>query len=142
MRRLPAVAAVLLVACAVLSADEEASNTPVVRTDEWGRCYARAVPSESYGQKGTTKVYAVRPGDDALVYSFTWYSNRIYLHCAIGRANEQTGLSVVRFGPWARGHYPSATDLALALYFRGTLVRQYSTLDLSSIQRRARSFRR
>jgi hypothetical protein len=118
-------------ACAVLAADQEASNTPFIRADQWGRCYAKAVPSESYGAKGTTKVYMVQPGDDALLYTFDWYSNNIYLQCVVGRPNEQIGLSLVRFGPWARGRDASTEDVALAFYFRGQLVRQYSTLDIA-----------
>jgi hypothetical protein len=38
--------------------------------------------------------------------------------------------SVVRFGPWNRGHNPSTEDLALAFYLDGKLLKRYSTLDI------------
>jgi hypothetical protein len=73
----------------------------------------------------------VQPGDDALIHTFDWYANEIYLHCGVGRPNEQIGVSVVRFGNWAGGRSASADQIAVMFYFRGTLVRQYSTLDIA-----------
>ncbi len=118
------------VACRCIHADDEASNIPYVKTDRWGRCYAKSVPAESYGSKGTTRIFAVAPGNDTIIDTFDWYSGEIYLECATGHANEQVGTSVVQIGPWARGREASVGHLALAFYFRGRLVRRYSTLDL------------
>jgi hypothetical protein len=121
----------VLMACAYVCADDEASNVPIVKTDQWGRCYAKSVPNELYGTKGTTRVYSVQAGEDLLLHPFDWFSKEIYLQCNVGRPNEQVGTSVVRFGPWAPGYRAAAGHLAIAFYFRGQLVKQYSTLDIA-----------
>jgi hypothetical protein len=73
----------------------------------------------------------VQSGDDALLHTFSWYSNRIYLECGIAHAGQQIGTSVVQFGPWARGRKANAKDLAMAFYFGNKLVKRYSTLDIA-----------
>lgn len=131
MRRLGIGIWLALIACACAYADQEASNVPIIRINQWGSCYAKSVPSELYGSKGTTKVYSVQPGEDSLRHTFDWYSQQIYLECGVGRPNEQLGISVVRFGLWARGAKATVEQMALAFYFRGQLVKQYSTLDIA-----------
>lgn len=131
MRRLwPTICLALLVA-ATAAADDEASNRTHIRTDQWGYCYAKSVPSEDYGSKGTTKIYSVRPAEDILLQTFDWYASEIYLKCVVGRSDDQLGVSVVRLGSWARGPRATADQMAIAFYFRGVLVRQYSTLEIA-----------
>ena len=112
-------------------ADEEASNWPIVQSAEYGRCYLKSVPSESYGSKGQTYVYSVTAQADQLLVTYPWYSNQIWLHCAVSNGKSATGISVVRRGPWSRGRRASAQDLALAFAFNGKEVKRYSSLDLA-----------
>src|SRR5947207_266179 len=102
------------VCCLILAlsvfADEEASNSVYVKTDIYGRIYAKCIPDESYGSKGTTRIYAVDKEDDKLESTYPWYASDIYL------MNTASGISVVRMGPWARGRKAVQSDLAIAFY--------------------------
>jgi hypothetical protein len=112
-------------------ADEEASNVAHVVASQYGRCYARSVPTAPYEQEGSTRVYVVEPSRDRLVYSFNWFSQSLYLECNVSAPGQPVAIAVVRLGPWQRGHQASATDLAVAFYWGGKLVKQYSTLDIA-----------
>lgn len=120
----------LMLLAAPAHADEEASNTPRVFTDEWGGCYAKSVPDDYHGQDGTTRVYAVQEGDDKLIATHDWYTQRIDMLCNVC-ADGTCGPVLVRHGPWARGHDPNDKDLALAFYHGDTLKKRYSTLDIA-----------
>lgn len=111
-------------------ADEEAGNLPHVQSDGWGRCYAKSVPSENYGETGTTRIYEVGATDDRLLVTYDWFSQQIYLQCNMSSAGG-SGVSVVQIGSWPRGHAASADQLALAFYFNDRLLKRYSTLDLA-----------
>lgn len=113
------------------SMDDEASNVPHVAASSYGRCYAKAIPDSLYGQAGRTRVYWVRAREDSLLASYRWFSQRIFLECNVAVGDGPVALSVVRFGPWARGHAASARDLALAFYRGSRLLRSYSTLDIA-----------
>ena len=113
------------------SADDEASNVPHVAASSYGRCYAKAVPDSLYGQAGHTRVYWVLAGQDSVLASYAWFSQRIFLECNVAAGDGPVALSVVRFGPWARGHEASAKDLALAFYRGSRLLRRYSTLQIA-----------
>ena len=112
------------------AADQEAGNLPHVRAGTHGRCYAKSVPEEYWGQRGVTRLYRVAEGEDALIATFSWYSQELRLQCNMSR-NGHIGASLVRFGPWARGREASADHLALAFYFDGELLARYSTLDIA-----------
>jgi hypothetical protein len=113
------------------SLDDEASNVPHVAASSYGRCYAKAVPDSLYGQAGRTRAYWVRARQDSLLASYAWFSQRIFLECNVARGDGPVALSVVRFGPWSRGHEAKAQDLALAFYRGSRLLRRYSTLDIA-----------
>ena len=115
---------------AAVCADQEAGNLPHVQSGSWGRCYAKSVPSDSYGEAGTTRVYEVGATDDRLLVTYEWFSQRIYLQCNMSSAGG-IGVSVVQIGPWPRGHAASPDHLALAFYFNDRLLRRYSTLDIA-----------
>jgi hypothetical protein len=89
------------------------------------------VPAETYGERGTTKIYIVGRETDGLVHTLPWYSSQIYLSCIVGRLGQKYGISVVQMGPWARGQEANADTLAIAFYFDGKLVKRYSTLDIA-----------
>jgi len=111
-------------------ADEEAGNLPHVQSDTWGRCYAKSVPSDAYGEAGTTRVYEVTAADDRLVASYDWFSQQIFLQCNMSNGGG-SGVSVVQVGPWPRGREASGDHLAIAFYFNDLLLKRYSTLDLA-----------
>ena len=116
---------------ALASADQEASNAPHIAASEHGRCYVKSIPDELYAQKGRSHVYRVEHDEDVLLHSFDWFSHQIYVACNVSPPEGPVGISVVRFGRWSRGRKAKASHLALAFYFDGKLVRDYSTLDLA-----------
>jgi hypothetical protein len=111
-------------------ADQEASNIPYAQSSTYGRCYAKSIPDDYWGEKGITRLYGVERERDRLIATYPWFSQRLYLQCNMSR-NGRIGASLVRFGPWPRGHEASAGDLALAFYFDGELLARYSTLDIA-----------
>lgn len=120
----------LLAVAAPARADEEASNIPHVQSGTYGRCYAKSVPEDLWGERGETRLYEVGADRDRLVATFPWFSQQLRLQCNMSR-NGRIGASLVRFGPWPRGHQASADDLALAFYFDGELLVRYATLDIA-----------
>jgi hypothetical protein len=106
-------------------ADSEAPNVTYVQSGEIGNCYAKSIPTEFYGSKGTTRIYLVREKDDELAFTFDWYARQIAL------LNTSKGVAVIRIGNWARGHEANKDELALAFYLNGKLLRSYSTLDIA-----------
>lgn len=129
---LPALAAIgFFLAALPAFADDEASNRPRVVASEHGNCYAKSVPSTSYGNEGQTRIYVVESDADMLAATFDWYANRLRLECNVADASGVTAISVVEFGPWARGQEASDDVLALAFYWNGRLLRRYSTLDIA-----------
>ncbi|HUG81936.1 MAG TPA: hypothetical protein VML01_09750 [Bryobacterales bacterium] len=129
--RVVALLATLIAAGGAAYADEEASNTAHVAASEYGRCYAKSVPAESYGGKGTTNVFLVGDSQDTLAHSYDWFSQRVWIECNVSDGLTPTGVSVVRFGPWARGHAASSGHLAIGFYFKGKMLKDYSTLDIA-----------
>jgi hypothetical protein len=121
-----AVLLIIMVAAMAARADDEASNQPVVRSSEYGRTYARSVPAETYGQKGKTSVFSVGTVRDVLICEYDWYANEIH----IGGAGDST---LIRFGPWQRGHKPQAGHLALGIYRNGKTIREYSTAEFEKL---------
>lgn len=111
-------------------ADEARPNAPIVAAGDDGTCYAKSVPAGIAGQRGTTTVYNVAASKDVRVSTYDWYSSHIHLRCNAWR-NGRSETTVVRMGPWAEGHRANRTDLALAFYVNGKLVKQYSTLDIA-----------
>ena len=113
-------------------ADDEASNVAHVAAGPYGRCYAKSIPAHIYDpedqprQQGVTRVYRVGDPEDVLVHVYDWFSQRLFVRCGPG-----DDITVVRAGPWHRGHDAEADHLALAFYRGGKLVKSYSTLDIA-----------
>lgn len=114
----------LLLVARGAAADDEASNRPVVRSSEYGICFARSTPDEDWGTSGETLVYRVGNGEDVLISRYDWFSSEIY----IGGPGDCT---VVRFGPWQRGSSPDTSHFALGIYRDGETIREYSTSDMA-----------
>ena len=118
------------------AADDEASNYAHVVARPYGRCYAKSVPRHIYDpddaprQQGRTWVYLVTKTEDRLVQEYNWFSQTLFVRCRAG-----ADPSVVRVGPWQRGHNPRADHLAIAFYRGGTLIRNYSTMDIAGDER-------
>ncbi|MDA1314545.1 MAG: hypothetical protein O2968_14490 [Acidobacteria bacterium] len=129
--RVVAVLATLIAAAGAAYGDQEASNTAHVAASEYGRCYVKSVPAESYGGKGTTHVLQVSDSQDTVVHSYDWFSQRVQIACNVSDGLTPTGVSVVRFGPWARGRTASSEHLAIGFYFKGKKLKAYSTLDIA-----------
>jgi len=119
-------AALLVAACLTVVADEEAGNLPVVRSSEYGGVYAKSVPEERYGQKGKTRVFSVGADHDTLICEYNWYADKL----SLGGTGDAT---LIRFGPWQRGHSPQADHLAIGIYCNGKTLREYSTLDMQKL---------
>ncbi len=121
----------LLCLSAAARSDSEAPNVAHVAASSYGRCYAKSIPEDWHEQIGTTRIYLVGAAEDTLVHTFDWFSQRIHIECNVSPPSGPVGISVVRFGPWARGYQANDEQLALAFYFDGKLKRWYSTLDIA-----------
>lgn len=109
---------------ALVVADEEVANRPVVRSSEEGAVYAKSVPDAGYGQTGTTTVFSVAGDRDTPICQYDWYANEFYI------GGEGT---VVRFGPWHRGFEPQDSHLAVGIYRNGKVIREYTTLEMHKL---------
>lgn len=115
----------LLSLTAGVNADQEAGNSLVVRAAEHGGLYAKSIPADRHGSKGETRVYLAQPETDQLQFTLPWYASQLYLQ------GTAWGISVIRFGPWPRGHEASASDLGMEFYLNDKLLKSYTTLDLA-----------
>lgn len=122
--------ALLMLIPNVSMADQEASNRTYVKTDEYGRCYAKSIPNGKYGTKGVTKIYQVNENNDTLVQTYDWFAPRLSIFCNLV-SGSVIAPSVVQFGPWQRGAGPNPADFALAFYHNGKLLKKYSTSDIA-----------
>ena len=129
--RSAALCSIIAIGWSPLYGDQEAGNTPHVRASEYGRCYAKSVPHESYGSEGVTQIFRVGEDKDVLLHVYPWFSQSIHLVCNVSDSKTPVGVSVVRFGPWARGRQAREDHLAVGFYFKGTKVKEYSTLRIA-----------
>ena len=91
-------------------ADEETGNRAYVKGSEYGQLYAKCVPAESYGIKGTCRVFLVGPEQDELLQTYPWHSPDIFVE---GFSADKS-VYAVQVGPLTRGHQANAEDFALA----------------------------
>lgn len=103
----------------------------IVWASEYGQCYAKSVPDELYGSAGSTTVFLVGKDRDVPAHSYDWFSQQIFIECNVSDSITPTGVSVVRLGPWSRGHVAGADQLAIGFYFKGQMLKEYSTLDIA-----------
>jgi len=119
-----------ILALTFAAADDEGRNEPVVVAAEYGSCYAKSVPSDEYGERGTTKIFAVQRGTDTLIQTYPWFAQELYVDCPSPYSTPPR-VSVVQLGPWPRGRTANAETLAIAFYLDGRLLKRYSTLDIA-----------
>ena len=123
--------AALLLLSTPAHADNEAGNTPRVFASRYGNCHAKSVPAETYGDKGVTRVFMTSAGTDKLMHTYNWYAPQLFLECNVAPAGKPVAIAVARIGPWPRGRRANTSDLALAFYHGGQLLKRYSTLDIA-----------
>jgi hypothetical protein len=98
-------------------------NEPVVRSSLSGGLYARSVPHDRCGERGTTKIFKVRHGQDELVAEFPVYmKEEIFLE-----GNDRFGYSIVHLQRKYPAHAEDYTWLGkiekVDFYFNGFLVK-------------------
>ena len=107
--------------------DSEAAPRPYVVTSWSGSFFFKMTPDPSAPanrEKGLGFAYKVTPGqtDELLWQTNGWYSFSVWL--------SDDGVYLVRVGNWPRGDKPTDSDLAVAFYKSGELLKKYSTADL------------
>jgi hypothetical protein len=78
-------------------------------------------PEGIYGDAGMGKVYKSGQKWGSPLWTVPWFAQEVML--------SNTGDELVRFGPWA-SDMDKHTDLAVAFYFKGKLLKQYQVRDL------------
>jgi hypothetical protein len=126
MKTLFAIAFMLLVMNRITNADEEVANWPILHSSESGTTYAKSLPDSYIGQKGKTKVFSVGRQNDSLICEYDWYAHEFYI-------GGNDGSTLIRFGPWHRGHELQKDHLAIGIYRNGKTVRDYSTVEMAKI---------
>jgi hypothetical protein len=120
-------AAVIAAVAASLPLDEPLVPRPYVVSSSDGAFYFKMSldPSEP-GQLDKAAGYAfkVTAGpQDALLWSTSgWWAERVFL--------SLDGEHLVRLGNWPSGRNPTTSDLAVAFYASGQLLKSYSTAEL------------
>ncbi len=100
-------------------------NQPYVQSGPDGVFYARCIPDEAGGTKGSTTIYRVRKGQDEVVDSYDWYvRNGVVLAWS-----PVTGkVAVMALGGAPTGQADEHTELSF--YMGGKLLNAYTTSDL------------
>jgi hypothetical protein len=89
-----------------------------------GDRYAKCFPGDGRDSKPRTLIYKVGPDADELEDAYDWYSEAVYL------AGTSKGTLVARVTTRFSGREANKGDQGVAFYFRGRLLKEYSTLDL------------
>jgi hypothetical protein len=113
-------------------ADKEPRPISFVVTSEFGQSFFKMIPPKGKWQENkyvTTKeavgvAYSIDEDGNFIELWRTsgWYSSELYL--------SLDGQYLVRMGPWNEGHEPNNSDLAVAFYKNGNLLKEYSVIDL------------
>ena len=86
LRTKPSILLLVLLFQATLSrGDQEAPNRTYVTASKYGQFYAKSIPHERYGLKGSTRIYQVDEEEDILIQTYDWYSPQILLEGFTGR---------------------------------------------------------
>lgn len=109
-----------------LWADSVARPFPYVATNDFGTVYFRMNPdrSEPWNQsKGSGVAYRVSARKDEVLWRTKgWYSYQVFL--------DAGGRYLAAMGPWNVGSEPKKSDLAVAFYCDGKLLKSYSPAEL------------
>ncbi len=122
--RITMLTSLLLAACPVW-ASRPVPNFPYVQSMQMGVFYARCIPEEAEGTKGTTKIYRVRKDQDELVDSYDWYAKK-------GLVLAWSPI-VGKVAVMALGGAPNAApdkQTELSFYLGGKFLNSYTSQDL------------
>lgn len=130
MKRLQSVWIAVISGLAFVAAPVEAykprPNFPYVQSMQEGVFYARCIPQETQGSKGTTKIYSVGKDKDKLVDSYDWYAKEGVMLAWSPTTGKVAVMAL-------RGTL-SATELdkqtVLSFYLGGKLLTSYTAQDL------------
>jgi len=113
-------------------ADSPAPPQPVFTVSDNGRYLFKMIPEEWPQESGSS---TKNVNDFGVAYKVVangalkeiwnvsgWFAFRVFL--------SDDGEHLVRMGPWNCGREPTKSDLAVAFYKRGKLLKEYSTADL------------
>jgi hypothetical protein len=130
MKRVVYFAAMLVSVFAVTTALAKiAPAGPYVVTGFDGMFYAKAVPAEASGTKGTTKIYRVGAKEDTLLDSYDWYApNRFDGWIVLGWDSNTGKVSVMRIHQEPEDAADNRVELSF--YAGGKRLLTYSTKDL------------
>jgi hypothetical protein len=112
----------------ILLADQEMPNTPYVKASDMGGAYIKSYPKDNFGEQGKLDVYKITGDGEALLCSFDWYADDIYLTDNFRMGGDSYAL--VRIGPWPKGREPDDETLAIAFYKGCKEIKRYSTADI------------
>ncbi|RYG63077.1 hypothetical protein EON80_21910 [bacterium] len=128
MQRLFISLALLLGLLGSASAGGRANNAPYVQSlSGWGVYYARCIPAEAEGIKGTTTIYAVGKENDEKIDSYNWYSpNGVVLAWSPSAGK----IAVVSM---REGLASTDEGIELSFYLGGQLLRSYTAKELKAL---------
>jgi hypothetical protein len=120
-------AAALLAVAPTASVDSPASPTPQVVASESGEAFVRFdLPGDKPWDESRCRITAFEVGLDGKDHEIWrtegWYAFKCWL--------SHDGHLLARLGPWSFGSEPEDTDLAVAFYQDGRLLRAWSTREL------------
>lgn len=117
----------LLLAAWPTWASKAVSNQPYVQSGPSGVFYARCIPAEAAGTKGSTKIYRVRKEQDEVVDNYDWF----VMNGVVLAWSPIAGKVAVM----ALGGEPKAVPdkhAELSFYLGGKLLNTYTTNDLKA----------
>lgn len=104
-----------------LQADNPRSNE-AYETKSANEDFSISMIPEGYGgEEGRGTAYRLKEGIKTTLWSVGWFAQKVEL--------SNSGDDLVRYGPWA-SDLTGWTDLAIAFYRKGKLVKQYQVKDL------------
>lgn len=117
----------LLFATNPARASKTVTNFAYVQSMEMGVVYARCVPEETEGTKGTTKIYRVGKDRDELMDSYNWYSkNAVVL--AWSPIEGKVAVMALGGAPTSKGD----GQTELSFYLGGKFLNSYTSQDLKA----------
>lgn len=111
--------ALLLLLTANARADEPAKNFPHIVQSQNGQYIASFTPTSDYGENGEGRIRANNSPKE--MYAVHWFTFTVNL--------SNDGHFLIRHGPWAMDR-KEGTDLAIAFYKDGILLKSYEVKDL------------
>lgn len=116
----------LLLSTSPARASRTTTNFAYLQSMEMGVVYARCVPEETKGTKGTTKIYRVGKDQDELMDSYNWYCKGVVL----AWSPIEGKVAVMALGGAPTIGAVGQTELSF--YIGGKFLRSYTSQDLKA----------